>query len=104
MSSTSCDQSGFKYSVIDAKNNDCENCTTYIFQPGKTFYFHTKDMQGFCSVFGFHGGMDENEASFDCVKTIKDPESADWYVCGGRPELHGADYRDVQLQLGCERK
>ena len=21
-------------------------------------------------------------------------QSADWYVCGGRPELHGADYRD----------
>ena len=34
-----------------------------------------------------------NEASFDCDKTIKDPESADWYVCGGSPELHGADYR-----------
>ena len=91
-------QSDFKYGIIDAKNNDCKNCTTYIFQPGKTFYFHTKEfiqgyMQGFCSVFGFHGGMDENEASFDCVKTIKDPESADWYVCGGWPSNHGADYR-----------
>ena len=53
-------------------------------------------MQGWCSTMksaepGDHGM--ENEASFDCDKTIKDPESADWYVCGGSPELHGADYR-----------
>ena len=49
-------------------------------QPGKTFYFHTKEfiqgyMKGFCSAGGPDvGGMDENEASFDCVKTIKNPE------------------------------
>ena len=38
--------------------------------------------------------MDENEASFDCNRAIKDPESADWYVCGGPPERHGADFRE----------
>ena len=94
-------ESGLKWGVHDAKDPrkpDCRN--VYIWQPGKTFYFHTKEfiqgyMHGFCSAGGPDvGGMDENEASFDCVKTIKDPESADWYVCGGRPELHGAEYRD----------
>ena len=43
-------------------------------------------MTGFCSVVGPDSGMDENEASFDCTKTIKNPELADWYVCGGTPE------------------
>ena len=43
-------------------------------------------MKGFCSAGGPDvGGMDENEASFDCDKTLKDPELADWYICGGRP-------------------
>jgi hypothetical protein len=84
--------SGFKYGVHDARVTCKPDCShVYIFQPGKTFYFHT----GFCSAGGPDiGGMDENEASFDCVKTIKDPESADWYVCGGQPEMHGKEYRD----------
>jgi hypothetical protein len=93
-------QSGFKHGMIDAKNNGCGNCTTYIFEPGNTFYFHTKEfirgyMQGWCTAAGTHaGGMDENEASFDCKTTIKDPELADWYICGGDPELHGTDFRE----------
>lgn len=93
--------SGFKYGVQDAKDPckpDCRN--VYIWTPGKTFYFHTKEfiqgyMGGFCSASGPDvGRMDENEASFDCVKTIKDPELADWYICGGQPERHGADFRE----------
>jgi hypothetical protein len=52
-------------------------------------------MKGFCSAGGPDvGGMDENEASFDCTKTIKDPELADWYICGGRPERLGTDFRE----------
>lgn len=51
-------------------------------------------MTGFCSVVVPDSGMDENEASFDCAKTIKDPELADWYTCGGTPERHGADFRE----------
>jgi hypothetical protein len=51
-------------------------------------------MTGFCSVVGPDREMDENEASFDCTKTIKGPELADWYVCGGNPELHGTDFRE----------
>lgn len=31
-----------------------------------------------------NSGMDENEEVFNCDKAIKDPESADWYVCGGQ--------------------
>jgi len=51
-------------------------------------------MKGFCSAGGPDvGGMDENEASFDCVITLKDPELADWYICGGTPESHGTDFR-----------
>jgi hypothetical protein len=93
-------QSGYKWGVHDAEDPckpDCRN--VYIWQPGKTFYFHTKEfirgyIQGFCSVVGPDSGMDENEASFDCTTTIKDPESADWYVCGGPSERHGADFRE----------
>lgn len=94
-------QSGFKWGVPDVKDPckpDCRN--VYIFQPGKTFYFHTKEfiqgyMRGFCSAGGPDvGGMDENEASFDCDKTLKDPELTDWYICGGWPSNHGWDYRD----------
>ena len=41
-------QSGFKHGIDDAKNNGCETCPTYIFQPGKIFYFHTKEfIQGY---------------------------------------------------------
>ena len=76
-------QSGYKWGVHDAKDPckpDCRN--VYVWQPDKTFYFHTKEfirgyMTGFCSVVGPDSGMDENEASFDCTKTIKDPELAD---------------------------
>jgi hypothetical protein len=93
-------QSGYKWGVHDARvtcKPDCRN--VYIFQPGKTFYFHTKEfirgyMQGWCTAAGTHaGGMEENEASFDCKTTIKDPELADWYICGGDPKLHGTDFR-----------
>jgi hypothetical protein len=79
---------------------DCRN--VYIWQPGKTFYFHTKEfirgyMTGWCSInaakFGPDVEMDENEASFDCKTTIKNPELADWYICGGDPKLHGWDFR-----------
>jgi hypothetical protein len=51
-------------------------------------------MTGWCSVNGPHNGMDENEASFDCITTIKDPELADWYICGGDPQLHDWDFRE----------
>jgi hypothetical protein len=86
-------QSGFKYGVHNVKDPCKPDCR-------KTFYFHTKEfiqgyMKGFCSAGGPDvGGMDENEVSFDCVKTIKDPELADWYICGGRSELHGTDFRE----------
>jgi hypothetical protein len=93
-------QSGYRWGVHDAKDPckpDCRN--VYIWQPGKTFYFHTKEfiqgyMKGFCSVTGPNTGMDENEASFDCTTTLKNPDEADWYVCGGTPERHGTDFRE----------
>jgi hypothetical protein len=93
-------QSGYKWGIHDAKDPckpDCRN--VYIWTPGKTFYFHTKEfiqgyMGGFCSIVEVNSAMDENEAAFDCRKAIKDPESADWYVCGGTPERHGADFRE----------
>jgi len=46
-------QSCFKYGVHDAKDpckSDCSN--VYIFQPGKTFYFHTKEF-----IQGIYGRM-----------------------------------------------
>jgi hypothetical protein len=93
-------QSGYRWGIHDARvtcKPDCRN--VYIFQPGKTFYFHTKEfirgyMRGWCSTMGPDaGGMEENEASFDCKTTIKNPELADWYICGGDPQLHGWDFR-----------
>lgn len=97
---TSAFQSGYKWGIHDAKDPckpDCRN--VYILQPGKTFYFHTKEfiqgyMKGFCSVTGPNTGMDENEASFDCTTTLKNPAEADWYVCGGTPERHDTDFRE----------
>jgi hypothetical protein len=97
-------QSSYRWGVHDAKvtcKPDCRD--VYIWQQGKTFYFHTKEfirgyMTGWCSVeapkFGPFVQMDENEASFDCNKTIKDPELADWYICGGIPERQGTDFRE----------
>jgi hypothetical protein len=42
-------QPGLKHGVDDAKNNCTSDCgAVYIFQPGKTFYFHTKEfIQGY---------------------------------------------------------
>jgi hypothetical protein len=94
-------QSGFNWGIHDARvtcKPDCRN--VYIWQPGKTFYFHTKEfirryMKGFCSAGGPDvGGMDENEASFDCTTMLKNPDEAGWHICGGHPDMHGADFRN----------
>jgi len=71
-------QSGYRWGIHDARvtcKPDCRN--VYIFQPGKTFYFHTKEfirgyMRGWCSTMGPDaGGMDENEASFNCKQRLR---------------------------------
>ena len=85
-------QSGFKHGVDDIKNNGCKTCPTYIFQPRPFTSIQKNSFKDICKDFVQR--VDENEASFDCVKTLKDPELADWYICGGRPELHGTDFRE----------
>ena len=71
-------QSGFNHGVSDARQSDTQ---WYILQPGKGFYFHTRDfvrgyLTGFCSVDP-KASSNTDEATFDCEKG---PSQSLWMV------------------------
>ena len=89
-------QLGFNHGVSDGKETCREKCHWYIIQPGNGFINQTREfvkgyVAGFCNLPGNNESIsDFEQASWNCAKGF---DSANYYECGGNPDIVGPLYR-----------